>query len=86
MSSSSTLTIRLKSEVKDQLEQLSVSTNRTRSFLAAEAISAYVDRELQIIGGIERGIADMKAGNVVPHDIAMDELDAAIEEAARQDT
>jgi predicted transcriptional regulator len=84
MSNSSTLTVRLKSEVKDQLEQLSVSTNRTRSFLAAEAIASYVDRELQIIGGIERGIADMKAGNVVPHDIAMDELDAAIEEAARQ--
>jgi predicted transcriptional regulator len=84
MSNSSTLTVRLKSEVKDQLEQLSVSTNRTRSFLAAEAISAYVDRQLQIIGGIERGIADMKAGNVVPQDIAMDELDTAIEEAARR--
>jgi len=83
MSNSSTLTVRLKSEVKDQLEQLSVSTNRTRSFLAAEAISAYVDRELQIIGGIERGIADMKAGNIVSHDTAMDELDVAIEEAAR---
>jgi predicted transcriptional regulator len=84
MANSSTLTVRLKSEVKDQLEQLSLSTNRTRSFLAAEAISSYVDRELQIIGGIERGLADLKAGNLVSHAAAMDELDAAIEEAARE--
>jgi predicted transcriptional regulator len=84
MASSSTLTVRLNTETKDRLERLSTYTSRTRSFLAAEAIASYVDRELQIIGGIERGIADMKSGNVVPHDVAMDELDAAIEEAIRQ--
>jgi predicted transcriptional regulator len=83
MTASSTLTVRLKSDVKDQLERLSVSTNRTRSFLAAEAISSYVDRELQFIAGIERGLSDMKTGNVVPHEAAMDELDAAIEAAAQ---
>ncbi len=82
MTDSTTLTVRLKSQVKDRLALLSASTNRTSSFLAAEAIASYVDRELRIIAGIERGLADMRAGNLVPHDEAMDELDAAIEDAA----
>ena len=83
MPSSTTLTVRLKPEIKERLAQLSASTSRSRAFLAAEAIEAYVVRESERIAGIERGLADMRAGRVVPHEEAMDELDAAIEEAAR---
>ncbi len=36
-------------------------------------------RERSIIAGIERGLADMKAGNTVPHDVAMAEVDALID-------
>nr|WP_292339277.1 hypothetical protein [Mesorhizobium sp.] len=32
-----------------------------------------------MIEGIKRGIADAKAGRVVPHDVAMAEIDAMIE-------
>ena len=35
---SSTMTIRLDDEVKDRLDKLADSTQRSRSFLAAEAI------------------------------------------------
>jgi predicted transcriptional regulator len=83
MASSSTLTVRLKPEVKDQLARLSETTKRTRSFLAAEAIAAYVARESEIMEGVQRGLEDMKAGRLVAHDQAMEELDAAIETAAR---
>lgn len=83
MPASTTLTVRLTPEVKSHLARLSRATRRTRSFLAAEAIAAYVARELQIVQGIERGLADLKAERVVPHERAMDELDAAIEKAAR---
>ena len=41
-------------------------------------------RERSIIAGIERGLADMKAGNTVPHDVAMAELDALIHEIERE--
>ena len=34
----------------------------------AEAVAAYVDREIEIIDGIKRGLAEVKAGRVVPHD------------------
>ena len=41
-------------------------------------------RERSIIAGIERGLADMKAGNTVPHDVAMAELGALIHEIERE--
>ena len=67
MSDSATLTVRPSSQTKNQLAELAGRTRRTRSFLAAEAIGAYVERELAIIEGIERGRADVRAGCVVPH-------------------
>lgn len=79
--SSMTMTIRVPTEVSDKLARLAKGTRRSRSFLAAEAVAAYVDRELSIIDGIEQGMADVAAGRVVPHDIAMDRVDAAIAKA-----
>jgi predicted transcriptional regulator len=80
---STTLTVRLPQEVKDQLARLSRTTKRTNSFLAAEAISSYVARETQIVEGIKRGLADMEAGRLVPHADAMKEIDDLIEDAQR---
>ena len=56
-------------------------TRRSKSFLAAAAVSAYVDRELEIIDGIRRGLADVNAGRVVSRGDAMDEIDPPIEAA-----
>ncbi len=76
-----TLTIELKPEVGQKLSELSERTRQPATALAAEAVAAYVERESYILDGIARGLADMEAG-LVPHDEAMDELDAAIELAA----
>jgi predicted transcriptional regulator len=83
MASSTTMTIRLSSETKQKLERLAVDTRRSKSFLAAEAVSAYVERELEIIDGIRKGMADVEAGRVVPHDEAMAEVQTAIDAAKR---
>ena len=80
---STRLTVRLKPEVRAQLARLSESTNRTRSYMAAEAIEAYVTRESDIVEGVQRGLADMVAGRLLCHEDAMNELDAAIDEVAR---
>ena len=87
MTASTTMTIRVSPETKSKLERLAADTRRSKSFLAAEAVSAYVDRELDIIDGIKRGMADAEAGRVVSHDEAMAEIDAAIDaaEAGRAD-
>ena len=81
MTMSTTMTIRLDPALKDRLGRLAEGTRRSRSFLAAEAVEAYVDRELEILEGIERGLADAKAGRTVSHADAMAQLDAVIEEA-----
>lgn len=74
MTTSTTITIRVKSEVKKKLDRLASNTKRSKSYLAAEAVSAYVDRELEIIEGIKRGLADVEAGRLIPHDEAMAEI------------
>ena len=78
MAASTTMTIRVTPDLKEKLGRLAHNTRRTKSYLAAEAVEAYVNRELQIIEGIERGLADREAGRVTPHDAAMDRIDAAI--------
>lgn len=79
MAATETMTIRVSAETKRKLERIAAGTRRSKSFLAGEAVSAYVDRELEIIEGIKRGLADVEAGRVVPHDEAMAEIYAAID-------
>ncbi|KAA3450931.1 CopG family transcriptional regulator [Mesorhizobium sp. SARCC-RB16n] len=79
MTASTTMTIRVSSETKVKLERIAADTRRSKSFLAAEAVSAYVDRELEIIEGVKRGMADSVAGRVVAHEEAMAEIDAIID-------
>lgn len=83
MGASTTMTIRVTPDLKEKLGRLAQGTRRTRSYLAAEAVEAYVNRELEIIEGIQRGLADMDAGRVTPHDEAMDRIDAAIAAASK---
>ena len=71
MTISTTMTIRVAPETKQKLERIAADTRRSKSFLAAEAVTAYVDRELEVISGIKRGLADVKAGHVVPHEQVM---------------
>jgi len=81
MPTSATMTIRIATDTKRKLERLAADTRRSKSFLAAEAVSAYVERELAIIDGVHRGLADVEAGRVVPHDAAIDEVQAVIDAA-----
>jgi predicted transcriptional regulator len=71
---STTLSVRLPQDLKTKLSALSKDTQRSNSFLAAKAIADYVERESEIIDGIKRGIADMKAGRTTSHEEAMERL------------
>jgi predicted transcriptional regulator len=79
--STTTLTVRLTPKVKQRLGRLARQTRRTRSFLAGEAIASYVERELDIVAGIERGLEDAAAGRVVPHAQVMRRIHATIARA-----
>jgi RHH-type transcriptional regulator, rel operon repressor / antitoxin RelB len=56
MSSSETVTIRLSAEVKGKLEALAASTQRSKSWLAAQAIAAYVEEQSWQIQQIEAAV------------------------------
>ncbi len=76
--------IRVSTDLKERLDRLAADTRRSRSFLAAEAVEAYVARELAIVDGINEGLADIRNGRTVTHDDAMAELNAAIDAAERE--
>lgn len=63
-----TLSIRLDSETKKRLDALSKRSKRSKSFLAAEAITAFVDSEEWQLGEIHQGIEDLDSGRSVGHE------------------
>ena len=58
---SSTMTIRLEDGIKHRLDQLASVTQRSKSFLAAEAIAAYVDTNEWQLGEIQAALAEAQA-------------------------
>ena len=64
---SSTLSIRVDSGQKKRLEALAKSTGRSRSYLAADAISAYLDVNEWQVAGIKQAITSIDANGGVTH-------------------
>ena len=63
MPESSVLTLRLDAKLKNQLDRLSKSMNRSRSFVAAQAIQEFVTVNEWQINEIKKGIAEADAGD-----------------------
>jgi len=81
MPASTTMTIRVHPDVKEKLGQIATDTRRSRSFLAGEAVAAYVEREMEIIEGIKHGQADAQSGRVVPHSQVIARMRQLVEDA-----
>ena len=62
-----TLSVRIDSVTKKQLEALAKRARRSKSFLAAEAIAAYVEAERWQLDEIQAGLDELDAGRVVAH-------------------
>jgi RHH-type rel operon transcriptional repressor/antitoxin RelB len=63
MPESAVLTLRLDPKLKNQLDRLSKSMNRSRSFVAAQAIQEYVSVNEWQIAEIKKGLAEADAGD-----------------------
>jgi RHH-type transcriptional regulator, rel operon repressor / antitoxin RelB len=73
-----TLTLRVPSEMKEQLDKLADATHRSKSYLAGEAIRRYLDLESWQIGEIQQAIQEADA-----NDFASDEeVDAVVRKYA----
>ena len=80
MANTDTLTVRLDTEVKSQLEALAISTQRSKSWLAAQAITEYVEREAWQIEQIQEALETANSADAkwVTHEQVMAELDRKI--------
>lgn len=64
---STTLSVRLDIDTKKRLEALAKRARRSKSFLAAEAIAAFVEAESWQLDEIQTGIKELDDGRGVPH-------------------
>lgn len=60
---STTMTVRLEDEVKERLDHLAEATQRSKSFLAAEAIREFVENNEWQIGEIHAALQEAHAGD-----------------------
>ena len=67
---STVVTARIDAVLKSRLDALARSTKRSKSYLAAEAIAAYVALNEWQIGEIEAGIAELDAGSGISEEEA----------------
>lgn len=63
-----TLSIRIDASTKKKLDALSKRAKRSKSFLAAEAIAAYLESEEWQIGELQSGIEELDAGQEISHE------------------
>ena len=63
-----TLSVRVDAAVKKRLEALAKRSRRSKSFIAAEAIAAYVQAEEWQLGEIQQGLKELDAGQGVSHE------------------
>jgi predicted transcriptional regulator len=68
MVDTATLTVRLPTEIDARLARLAKTTSLSKAGLAANAIVAYLDEQEHQLERIREGLADAKAGRVLPHE------------------
>jgi len=64
---SSILSVRIDNKTKKDLEALAKQARRSKSFLAAEAIAAFVEAERWQLVEIEHGLGELDRGKSVAH-------------------
>jgi len=62
-----TLSVRIDARTKRQLEMLAGRARRSKSFLAAEAITAFVEAESWQLDEIQAGLKELDAGRGAAH-------------------
>jgi RHH-type rel operon transcriptional repressor/antitoxin RelB len=68
--SQNVISLRIPDTVKDRLDRLAGSTKRSRSFLAAEALSEYLERHEWQVAAIDSAVLEADKGGFVSHDVA----------------
>lgn len=79
-SDSSVLTLRLERKLRKRLEKLAAATERSRSFLAAQAIRDYVELNEWQVAEVRKGLAEADRGEFATEK----QVDAVVKKWARR--
>ncbi len=63
-----TLTLEVPQAIEERLEEVSQATDRTKTWLALEALRSFLDLYEWQVQAIREGIADADAGRLVDHE------------------
>jgi predicted transcriptional regulator len=78
------LNVRLAPETLRKLDAVAAATRRTRSFIANEALEAWINREIELIEELQLALEEGRAGKGIPHDKAMRQIDIAVDRAIKR--
>jgi predicted transcriptional regulator len=74
---STTMTVRLPSEVGEKLKALARGTKRSKAYLAGEAIAVFVERNGWQVARIKAALEEARSGHPgVPHEAVVERMDS----------
>lgn len=79
MDDKTTISFRIGSKEKDELDEIAAVMQRDRSFVLNEAVAEFLQRQKALTASIKRGLAEAKAGEFASDD----EVDGAFAEWER---
>jgi predicted transcriptional regulator len=68
MAATAVFTVRVPADLKRRLDELAKASDRSRSWLATDALRHYVEDQQWQLAEIEAGLRDADAGRVVSHE------------------
>lgn len=84
MAETTTITVRIPVELREKLDRLAKAMERSRSYIAVEALDLFATHELQILDGLDEAMADVEAGRFFTTEQMQEELGKLIAETQAQ--
>jgi predicted transcriptional regulator len=78
------ITIRTEPEIVEKLSALAQAMDRSRNWVIEDALKQYLEQQARYIEGVEEARASLERGEGIAHEDLMAEMDALIEEKARE--
>lgn len=72
------LTVTVEGEAAVKLLELAEASGRAPDFYVTFLIEEYAKREMRIIDQLKQGLESVRAGNTIPHETVMAEMDQII--------
>ena len=74
MKSTTLISVRVRKEVAKRLAALAEATDRSKSYVAAQAIEEFLTLHEWQVRAIQKGLAEADAGKLLPHGEALKRL------------